>query len=173
MEPYSLTWILSVSWAVPHIHHWTLDASLWHMLYGSEHISNAYKWNNIHIQVYTNIRKILFESYGSIKFDGSLNVANEKDAERIRREFNANLLTELSSASINLLLNDSKNSAEKSECYRKIRALACRPKYNKWLIFEDLRKALLNAVTQNEYIGRLLNDSFENACRTTYNRILL
>ncbi|AKA72364.1 hypothetical protein [Clostridium scatologenes] len=154
------------------IHHWTLDATLWKLLNGDEHISNAHKWDNIRISVYTNIRKVLLESYGTIKFDGSLKVTNERDADRIRKEFNANLLTELTKASLYLVLSDSKNFIEKSECYQEIRVLARQPKYNKWLIFEELRKVLLNAVTQNIYLEKLLNDSFENACHATYKRIL-
>ena len=156
------------------IHHWTVDAILWRLLVGGEHISAAYKWDNVHIQVYTNIRKILLESYGAIKFDGTLNIENESDANRIRREFTANLLTEISMASVRLLLNDSRNSSEKSEFYPQIRALALKSKYNKWLIFEDLRHILLNAVTtQDVYLKNLLNDSFKNACQTTFKRILL
>jgi len=154
------------------IHHWTVDAALIKLLNGNEHISNAHKWDNIHICVYTNIRQVLLESYGTIKFDGALKIANEKDADRIRKEFYANLLTELSKSSVYLVLNDCKNFTEKSEHYEKIRVLARKPKYNKWLIFEELRKVLLNAVIQKEYVEKLFNDSFENACHATYKRIL-
>lgn len=154
------------------IHHWTLDAALLKLLNGNEHISNAHKWDNIHISVYTNIRQVLLESYGTIKFEGALKIGNERDADRVRKEFYANLLTELSKASVLLVLNNSKNTIEKSECYQKIRVLARQPKYNKWLIFEELRKVLLNAVTQNEYLERLLKECFENACHATYRRIL-
>lgn len=154
------------------IHHWTLDAALIKLLNGNEHISNAHKWDNIHISVYTNIRRVLLDSYGTIKFDGALKIGNERDADRIRKEFYANLLTELSKASVLIILNNSKNTIEKSECYQKIRVLARQPKYNKWIIFEELRKVLLNAVTQKAYLEKLINDSFENACHATYRRIL-
>lgn len=154
------------------IHHWTVDAILWHMLRGNEHISNAEVWDNVVIRVYSNIRKEMYKSYGSIKFADAYGF-NDKEAERIRLEFIANLTTELSRASVNLILLSADGTGEKSKCHDTIRHLARMPKYNKWRIFEDLRNALIESADNENYVNRLLDVAFKNAMRATYDRTMI
>lgn len=154
------------------IHHWTLEALLWKYLYGGEHISSAMVWDNVTVKTFSNIVDICYRSFGNIKFDGSMSIINSTDADHIRSEFNANLLSELRRAAWLLILRDPKDAELKSDCYDNIRILALTPKYNKWSILNELQKVLLKAVTDREYLMKLLDSAFSNACDATYNRII-
>ncbi len=153
------------------IHHWTLDAILWNLLYGYQHHSNALVWENVQICTFTNMTQICLDNLSNLRFTPNLKLTSQKDFDMIKKEFISNLESELYYAVRNFVLQDANNPTIDSRCKMSIASLSKQPKYNKWKIVDDLRLNLMNAVTQSSYLESLLNNAFINAWHRTYNRI--
>ena len=154
------------------IHHWTIDALLWHLCGGSEHSSNALVWRNVHITTFSGMKQVCIDSLGTFKFSASVKIGNAGDIKRIREEFMANLETELYWVVRNLILYDSNDCKQYSKYKVQIRNLALQSKYNKWKIIDDLRLCLLNAISQKSYLETLINNAIDKALLQTYDKIL-
>lgn len=154
------------------IHHWTLDAVLWNMLAGREHVSDAKVWKNVHITTFTEMQKICLNNLGIFKFSSDVKVGNPEDSIRIKNEFTANLQTELYWVVRDIILKESTDEKMDS-CYKKtIRQLALTSKYNKWKIIDDLRLCLMKAVAQPEFLEKKLNNTISKALLKTYDKLL-
>lgn len=154
------------------IHHWTLDAILWNMYEGREHISNAKVWRNVRISTFTNMQQICLENLGDFKFSPDVKIGRQEDSNRIKSEFIANLCTELYWGVRDIILTDSSATNTPSPCKNTIRELALKSKYNKWRILEDLRLSLMKAVTQTDYLEEMLSKSIHKALLATYEKLL-
>lgn len=154
------------------IHHWTLDAILWHLLEGREHISDAKVWRNVHISTFANMQQICLDNLGDFKFSKDVQIGRKEDSNRVKSEFMANLCTELYYVVRDIILKDPDDNNLPSSCKKTIRKLALTSKYNKWKIIEDLRLCLMKAVAQDSYLEEMLNQSISNALLTTYDKLL-
>lgn len=154
------------------IHHWTLDAILWNMLAGREHVSDAKVWKNVHIATFTEMQKICLNNLGNFKFSSDVKVGNPEDSIRIKNEFTANLQTELYWVVRDIILKESTDEKMDSHCKKIIRQLALTSKYNKWKIIDDLRLCLMKAVAQPEFLEKKLNTTISNALLKTYDKLL-
>jgi hypothetical protein len=154
------------------IHHWTLDAVLWNMLSAYQHISDAKVWKNVHITTFSDMENICLSNMGVFKFSSDTKVGKHEDILRIKKEFEANLSTELYYVVRRLVLTDSDSDEKESKFKEKIRCLARQSKYNKWKIIDELRLCLMEAVTQKEYLQKMLDKAIEEALITTYDKIL-
>lgn len=154
------------------IHHWTLDAILWNMLAGGEHISDAKVWKNVHITTFSDMQRICLENLGEFKFSSDVKVGKKEDSIRIKKEFMANLQTQLYWVVRNLILKQPNNGKEESDCKKEIRRLGFMGKYNKWKIIDDLRLSLMKAVEQSDYLEKMLDTAISEALLTTYDKIL-
>ncbi len=152
------------------LHHWTVDAILWNLYRGRPHVSYAQKWENVIIHTFTDFIKAIMDNLTPQKF--SLGVEIREDLDRVKNEFESNLLMELDKVSRKIIL-EAPDGTDPSTCKQTILKLSHTPKYNKWKIFDDLRKALLTAVSEQNYLKSLLNDAFINANKTTYNRLFM
>lgn len=154
------------------IHHWTLDAILWNMLAGREHISDAKVWKNVQITTFTEMQKICLNNFGNFKFSSDVKVGNPQDSVRIKNEFMANLQTELYWVVRDIILKESTDEKMDSDYKKTIRRLALTSKYNKWKIIDDLRLCLMKAVVQTEFLEKKLNNSINEALLKTYDKLL-
>lgn len=154
------------------IHHWTLDAILWNMLAGREHVSDAKVWKNVHITTFTEMQKICLNNLGIFKFSSDMKVGNPEDSIRIKDEFNANLQTELYWVVRDIILKESTDEKMDSNYKNTIRQLALTSKYNKWKIIDDLRLCLMKAVAQPQFLEKKLNDTINKALLKTYDKLL-
>lgn len=154
------------------IHHWTLDAILWKLLEGYEHVSNAKVWMNVHINTFSNMQQICLDNFGRFRFSADFKVGREEDSKKIINEFMANLCTQLYWGVRDIILIKPDSKRENS-CYKdKIRELALQSKYNKWRIIDELRLNLMKAVVQREYLEQMINSSISNALIMTYDKLL-
>lgn len=154
------------------IHHWTLDAILWNMLNGREHVSDAKVWRNVQISTFTNMQQICLDNLSDFKFSPDVKIGRQEDSNRVKIEFMANLYTELYRVVRDIILKDPTDANKPSICREAIRSLALQSKYNKWRILEDLRLCLLKAVAQPDYLEEKLNISINNALLATYDKLL-
>lgn len=154
------------------IHHWTLDAVLWHLVDGREHISDAKVWKNVRITTFSEMQKICRTNLGKFKFSPEVKVGRQEDSIRIKKEFMANLDTELFWLVRRLILNDAEDTKQNSVYKEKIRQLAFMSKYNKWMIVDELRLTLLKAVAQTDYLESMLEEAIQKALLITYEKIL-
>lgn len=154
------------------IHHWTLDAILWNILAGREHVSDAKVWKNVHITTFTEMQKICLNNFGNFKFSSDVKVGNPEDSIRIKNEFIANLQTELYWVVRDIILKESTNEKMDSHYKKTIRQLALTSKYNKWKIIDDLRLCLMKAVAQPEFLEKKLNNTICQALLKTYDKLL-
>lgn len=154
------------------IHHWTLDAVLWNLLSGKEHVSNAYVWKNVHITTFSDMQRICLENLGEFKFSAEVKVGRQEDSIRIKKEFMANLSMRIYLVVRRLILTEPGDGREDSMYRKQLRSLAWESKYNKWKIIDDLRLCLMNAVTQPEYLKQMLQEAMDAALLTTYDKIL-
>lgn len=154
------------------IHHWTLDAVLWNMIYGYQHRSDAKVWENVTIVTFNELSKSCREALGEFKFISEAKVSSKEDANRIKKEFEANLRMELFQVSKSLILIDSKDLNKNSEYKERIKQLAIKSKYDKWKIIDDLRLILLDAVAQKEYLQELIESAVSNSLLETSKKVL-
>lgn len=154
------------------IHHWTLDAILWNLLAGREHVSDAKVWENVHITTFTEMQKICLNNLGVFKFSSDVKVGNLEDSNRIRNEFIANVQTELYWVVRDIILKESTDEKTDSSYKKRIRELALTSKYNKWKIIDDLRLCLMKAVAQSEFLQKKLNNTINEALLKTYDKLL-
>ncbi|PWW37891.1 MULTISPECIES: hypothetical protein [Paenibacillus] len=152
------------------LHHWTVDAILWNLYQGRSHVSYAQVWENVSIKTFSNFVNTLMENLTPSNLASGVIIRGYED--RVKREFESNLNVELIEVARKLLL-ESEVDSKTSECKQTILKLARTPKYNKWKIFDDLRKSLLTAVSQQNYLELLLNRAITNANLTTYSRLFL
>ncbi len=154
------------------IHHWTLDAILWNMLNGRQHISDAKVWRNVQISTFTNMQQICLDNLSDFKFSPDVKIGRQEDSNRVKSEFIANLNTELYWVVRDIILKDPTDTNKPSICRDTICKLAVKSKYNKWRIVEDLRLCLLKAVAQPDYLEEMLNKSIKKALLATYEKLL-
>lgn len=152
------------------IHHWTVDAVLWNLYNSRAHVSYAQVWENVSIHTFSNFLDICIKNLTPSKLATGVEI--REDIDRVKREFESNLRMELDQAARKIIL-ENQNDAQPSDCKQMILKLARTPKYNKWKIFDDLRKCLLNAVSQQDYLESLLNTAVINANKTTYTRLFM
>ena len=152
------------------IHHWTVVAVLWNLYNGRAHVSYAQVWENVSIHTFSNFLDICIQNLTPSKLAAGVEI--REDLDRVKREFESNLRMELDQAARKIIL-ESQDDAQPSDCKQMILKLARTPKYNKWKIFDDLRKCLLNAVSQQGYLESLLNAAVINANKTTYTRLFM
>lgn len=153
------------------IHHWTVDAILWNLYYGRDFVSHAQVWDDPVIRTYENIVDICMQNLTPIKPAIGINI--EEGLDRLKKEFEANLRTILGRSARKLLLVKQGTDSDRSKCMDELLMLARKSKYNKWAIFEDLRKSLLSAVSQQDYLVVLLCRAMEEANNSTYSRLML
>lgn len=154
------------------IHHWTLDAILWHLFDGREHVSNAKVWRNVNISTFANMQQICLDNLGDFKFSQDVKIGRNEDSIRVRNEFMANLCTELYYVVRDIILKDPDATDKPSLCKETIRNLALQSKYNKWKIIDDLRLCMMKAVANDNYLEKMLNQSINNALLATYDKLL-
>lgn len=153
------------------IHHWTLDAILWHLAYKRQHSSHAIVWKNVTVQTFTNMEEVIWNTFNELKFSPEVKISNKEDVERVRNDVLSNFRTGLYYLVRELVLSnqgdgsDSKYKDEILNLYRK-------PKYNKWKIIDDLRLNLKNAVSQKDYLEKLIENALRDAMNQTYDRLL-
>lgn len=152
------------------LHHWTVDAVLWNLYHGRPHVSYAQVWENVSIQTFSNFIRICMENLTPSKIEIGVQVG--KYSDRVKLEFESNLKLELDQVARKIFL-ESGDSSQTNSCKETIWQLARTSKYNKWKVFDDLRKCLLTAVSQQSYLKDLLDSAVENANRSTYSRLFL
>ncbi|KHL95892.1 hypothetical protein QW71_09800 [Paenibacillus sp. IHB B 3415] len=152
------------------LHHWTVDAVLWNLYQGRPHVSYAQIWENVSIQTFSNFIRICMENLTPSKIEIGVQVG--KYSDRVKLEFESNLKLELNHVARKIFLETGDYSQTVS-CKETILQLARTSKYNKWKIFDDLRKCLLTAVSQQNYLKDLLDSAVENANVSTYSRLFL
>lgn len=153
-----------------YIHHWTLDAMLWHFLRGENYSSRAKVWKNVNVLTYTNLEKVCRDYMGDFHFSQEVSIAKEEDRERIISIFEANLRTEIYYVVRKLILRDPETS-QMSKYGEFIKKLALTSKYNKWKIVDDFRKCLLSAIANSEYLKRMLISAIDQAIKNTYDQV--
>ena len=154
------------------IHHWTLDAVLWNLLAGYQHISDAKVYKNVHITTFSDMQQICLDNLAPFKFSPDVKIGKSEDSNRIKAEFTANLQTELYWLVRHIILKESTNANEDSSCKKTMRKLALTSKYNKWKIIDDLRLCLMKAVAQSDYLESKLNEAINQALLKTYDKLL-
>lgn len=152
------------------LHHWTVDAVLWNLYHGRPHVSYAQVWENVSIHTFSNFIRICMENLTPSKIEIGVQVG--KYSDRVKLEFESNLTLELNQVARKIFL-ESEDSSQTSPCKATIQQLAHTSKYNKWKIFDDLRKCLLTSVSQQNYLRGLLDSAIENANVSTYSRLFL
>lgn len=152
------------------LHHWTVDAVLWNLYQGRPHVSYAQVWENVSIQTFSNFIRICMDNLTPSKIEKGVQVGMYSD--RVKMEFESNLKLELNQVARKIFL-ESGDFPPANSCKETILQLARASKYNKWKIFDDLRKCLLNAVSQQHYLKDLLDSAVENANSSTYSRLFL
>lgn len=152
------------------LHHWTVDAVLWNLYNGRAHVSYAQVWENVIIHTFSDFLDICMKNLTPSKLATGVEI--REDLDRVKREFESNLRMELDRVARKIIL-ETQNGTQPSDCKQMILKLARTPKYNKWKIFDDLRKYLLNAVSQQDYLELLLDTAVINANKTTYTRLFM
>ncbi len=152
-------------------HHWTIDAVLWNFFNEREHVSNAYKWENLHIKIFT---KLIYACEEALTPSFASGISISSDADLIRQEFQSNFIRELYKGVREFFLYDINSDGIRinSKCRDKVWQLYLTPKYNKWNIFQQFMDALLLALNDDQKLVSVLDNAFRNAVATTYDRLI-